>query len=279
MHPTSLATLALLSVAGQNVAIGAQPPVTPAPTVSDAAAPAPAETAPGAAQVLAGTVLEVVGVVQWRASADAPLRAAVVGDLLPPGAEIFTGHRSRAQIRLHGTQVFVIERLARVRLSEVIAATSASPATTRLELPYGRVEFKVVSTRVANDVRIKTPDAVLAVKGTTGFINVQFGRTDAGGGVGNTGRFTVNYDNGREGDVTDQNATDSDNPNTANNKNNSDNPPILPLGPLTPEEIAALNRNTGGGSNNLNFSNPPRPGPSTTPPDEREGKGYKGPPS
>lgn len=278
MNHASLATLAILSAAGQSLSIGAQPPAAEpsaqSASVQPAAAPAPASTDPA----VAATVLEVVGLVQWRPAPDAPLRAAAVGDQLPPGSEIFTGHRSRTQIRLHGTQIFIIERLARVRLSEVIAATNASPATTRVDLPYGRVDFKVVSTRVSNDVRIKTPDAILAVKGTTGFINVQFGRTEAGGGVDNTGNFTVTYENGQEGNIEDQNQTDSQDPNPAD-KENRNNQPFLPLNVLTPEEIEALRRNTGGGSNNLNFNNPPTPGPSNNPPDERDGKGYGGPSS
>ncbi|HYD01218.1 MAG TPA: hypothetical protein VEB22_08330, partial [Phycisphaerales bacterium] len=87
---------------------------------------------------------------------------------------------------------------------------------TVLQLPYGRIRFDVTSTKVANDVKIQTPDATLAVKGTHGVIEKLPGQpTRAYGGELNAGIVNVMYVGGVNVDVKKDQSSSGDHPQTA----------------------------------------------------------------
>jgi hypothetical protein len=183
------------------------------------AAPASAPGSPAATTAPASDVpifvREVAGNVRVLSETGGTLTKLEPGTVLKPGAEILTGVRSLVRLQIGAGQIFTIDRQSRVKLSEVLNV--AGTEKTTIELPYGRITFDVTSTQFANDVKIQAPDATLAVKGTTGGMEVTPGQpTRAFGGDLNTGRFEVRYDTGRLANVTGSEATNKQDPAPAN---------------------------------------------------------------
>ncbi|MGD9688240.1 MAG: FecR domain-containing protein [Phycisphaerales bacterium] len=180
-------------------------------------APGQPEAAPELPQAgkTPAVIVAFEGKVQYRLGADKEWQNATVGALLSEGAELNTGLRSAVQVKIGVGQVLTIDRISRVLLREAVAR--AGTEKTTVELPYGRVKFDVASATVANDVQIQAPDATLAVKGTTGLMEVTAGQpTMAMGGAENTGTIAVAYDaSGTTSEITSDEASDADNPDPA----------------------------------------------------------------
>lgn len=193
-------TLAQVSGVAGPAAAGAQAPV---------AAPAPA-VATNSIIVLAAS-----GKVQFKGSSGDNLAELKAGQRLLEGAEIFTGLNSIVQIKIGEGQVFTIDRISRVLIKDAVRAANGK-GTSVLQLPYGRIRFDVTSTKVANDVKIQTPDATLAVKGTHGVIEKIPGQpTRAYGGELNAGIVNVMYLGGVNVDVKRDGSSSGDHPQTA----------------------------------------------------------------
>lgn len=189
------------------VAVAAQPAEAPA-APEEGATPAP-DGAP-----LAAVVTAVRGKVRVRQGPNQALVPATAGLSVGEAAEILTGLDSAVELRIGAGQTYVIDRASRVVLGQALRRNGKD--TTTLQVPYGRVVFEVQSTVVANDVRIEAPDATLAVKGTTGGIEVTPGQpTVAFGGELNTGVFNVIYAGGVTAKVEGQEQTDATNPDPA----------------------------------------------------------------
>lgn len=181
-------------------AAGRAQPASPAPA---AASPAPESATPAPASEVPMFIRAVEGKVGIISAPGEPIVPAKVGQVLKAGAEILTAPRSAVQIQVGAGQVFTIDRNSRVKLADVLA--QGGTEKTNIELPYGRVSFDVTSTQFSNDVKIKAPDATLAVRGTTGGMSVEGGfPTRSFGGEFNTGRFDVKYDSGVVASVTGQ---------------------------------------------------------------------------
>jgi hypothetical protein len=171
-------------------------PTTPAATGSQRdAKPADADLAAfvkdGAINTPA-VITAVKGTVKFRPSPDKPLEVAKVGQMVQPGTEFVTGINSAVQLRIGATQIITIDKLALAKLAQ--AQNIGGKETTRIDLSYGRASFDVDSTKAANDVQIKAPDATLAVKGTKGFIETAQGfATRAGGTRDNDGVIGMTY--------------------------------------------------------------------------------------
>ncbi len=175
-----------------------------APALGQAPGPAEVAQAAGSDQPVGLTaqgaptpivVLAVKGKVTWRPNADAPLKTAAVGDVLPEGAEVFTSVKAAIELQVGAGQKFTLDRLGKFIVREAIAAQGKEKTT--VQVPYGRVQFQVSSATVANDVKIQAPDATLAVKGTTGGVEVSPGfPTLAFGGEFNRGVFDVDFGRG-----------------------------------------------------------------------------------
>jgi hypothetical protein len=176
-------------------------------------APAVAKADEGAA--LRAEVLAVAGRVGVR-EGTGPTRALKVGDILGAGSEVVTAANSSVRLRVDQSQVFTIEQVGKVMISEAVRSRGGNKTT--LAVPYGRVQFEVTSTAISNDVKIAAPDATLAVKGTTGAIEVVSGQpTRAFGGELNRGSFMVDYQRGLRAAITRREATDAKRPDPATN--------------------------------------------------------------
>jgi len=118
--------------------------------------------------------------------------SARVGDTIDENTEVMTGQNATIQIQVGTGQVFTIDRGSKVLIKSAINTNGKD--TTKLEVPVGRIGFDVARVAGDNDVEIKAPDATLAVKGTTGLIDVTPGQpTYSSGGDFNTGQFNMLY--------------------------------------------------------------------------------------
>lgn len=187
MRAASLA--ATMSMAS---AVLARQDQAPAPTPAAVAGAAGSAQPVAAASPTVIVVRSVKGKVMWRASPEAEKKSAKAGDVLPEGAEVFTSVNAAIEIQVGAGQVFTLDRLGKFILREAIA--SQGKEKTTVQVPYGRVQFEVNSATVANDVKIQAPDATLAVKGTSGGVEVSPGfPTLAFGGEFNKGVFDVDF--------------------------------------------------------------------------------------
>ncbi|MFT3684501.1 MAG: FecR domain-containing protein [Phycisphaerales bacterium] len=200
----------LATLAGSSLALGQQGQTTQSakadekPAATTAAAPAAAKTTI--------TCIAVKGGVAFKADPDAGLAELKAGQVLSEMSEIMTTPDGLVQIKIGEGQVFTIDKNSRVLIKDAIKPASGKETTT-LQVPYGRVRFDITSTKVANDVKIQTPDATLAVKGTHGVIEKLPGqRTRAYGGELNAGIFNVMYTTGVKVDVSKDKKTTGDSP-------------------------------------------------------------------
>jgi len=154
------------AVLGQQVPAAASEPAKPAAVAAAAGTTAPVAPTPIVVRAVKGKVL-------YRNTPDAERKQAAQGDVLTEGTEISTTVNSAIELQVGVGQVFTIDRLTRIIIREAIA--SQGKETTKVAVPYGRVKFDVSSATVANDVQIQSPDATLAVKGTSGGMEVSPG--------------------------------------------------------------------------------------------------------
>jgi len=174
---------------------------------------------PVAAEAVEVLVIKVIGIV-GRAGYSAPgttrKLAISLGQILEEGGEVQTSRGGQIQVQIGDQHTFIVDELSKVILRE--AVVKGGKATSGLGLPYGRVRFDVTSARLANDVKIVAPDATLAIKGTTGAMEVRPGfPTLAYGGEFNRGIFDVSFRNQRTASVTRRDRTDANTPDPADN--------------------------------------------------------------
>jgi len=191
--------------AAAGTAAAAQPTITP--STDGPGRPADASPAPI-------IVRQVQGNVGYRPTADAPQKKLAVNDVIAEGGVISTSANGMVQIQVGIGQIFTIDKLSKVKVSEAIATQGKEKTTVNME--YGRVRFDVTSTAIANDVQIAAPDSTLAVKGTTGGMEHRPGfPTFAFGGEMNTGRFTVKFPQNITATIVGSENCDANNPDPA----------------------------------------------------------------
>ena len=197
--------VALATFAGSSLALGQNTQPATADQKSAATAGAP----------ISITTLAVSGKAVFKSGPDASPVELKPGQALTEMAEVFTGPKTIVQIKVGTGQVYTIDHTTRVLIKDAVKPATGKETTT-LEVPYGRVRFDITSTKVANDVKIQTPDATLAVKGTHGIIEKLPGQsTRAYGGELNTGVFNVMHSTGIKVDVTKNHQTSGANAATA----------------------------------------------------------------
>lgn len=138
------------------------------------------------------TIAGVSGRADVRARRDAPWTAAAAGMVLSDSAEVRTGTVGEhwVQIRIGDTQLYTISRGSYLSVRQ--AVRRAGEAATAMDLNYGFIKVEVDSTRLANNVRIETPDATIAVSGTGLFVYSMPGQPTRTGGLrGNTGLISL----------------------------------------------------------------------------------------
>ncbi len=190
-------------------------PSNPQPTAS--ASTTPAATSPPASHTTGADpkpvtvyVVAVEGRVSVRPtdSPDAKSTLLKGGEQLPEGVEFSVGLKSAIRIRVADHQVFTFDQMGKINLRRALKDRDTN--VTRLSMTSGRVSFDVDSTKSTNDVRIETPEMTLAIKGTSGAVEVRPGfGTRAFGDVENTGRIEVDWHSGITAVMTRSESTDS----------------------------------------------------------------------
>lgn len=117
-----------------------------------------------AAKPLQAIFLEVDGKVRWRAAESAPWKEAAVNDLVDVGAEIRTGLKSRAALRVGKNATVLVDAGTTFQLPEIVQ--DGETLKTLASVKTGRVDFKVDKVGFANDFKVITPQTTLSVRGT-----------------------------------------------------------------------------------------------------------------
>ncbi|MCA9307566.1 MAG: hypothetical protein KDA16_13625, partial [Phycisphaerales bacterium] len=198
------------------------------------------------------TIVTVTGKVQVGESRTGPWKDARVGMNLKEGEWVRTGVNSLVNIRVGEEQVFSGTGIALISIDRMRKAVSeanqARTDETDIRLEYGRLLFNVTSTAHANDVEIQAPDATLAIKGTSGGMEVISDQTSAAfGGEMNRGRFTVTYADGSIASINDNSESNSKNPDPAGNKVKKSKVATGAKNAREQEEEGVVDRSTGGG--------------------------------
>lgn len=206
-----LVTVGLCATAGhaqtadQPTTAAVAPAIIPATTL---VAEAPADPAASAETKLNIFIRVIEGRAAFIRAGEKTAYVAKVGDMIEEGTEIMTSAAGLVRVQVGSGQMITVDRGSRVAVRTAISR--AGKETTRIEVPLGRIGFDVQRVAGDNDVEIKAPDATLAVKGTTGFMEVTAGQpTVAAGGDLNTGQFNMLYNTGKAARVTTSKKTNS----------------------------------------------------------------------
>lgn len=144
----------------------------------DAAPAAPIEAAPveavpaeptSEAKSLQALIMEIEGTVTWRASEDTPWQPAKVNDLLDRGAELRTGFRSRAALRVGKNATLLVDPGTTLAIPELVE--EGQVLRTRVAVKQGRADFKVDKVGLDNDFQVQMGSTTMAVKGTGGTVS------------------------------------------------------------------------------------------------------------
>ena len=121
--------------------------------------------APTAADArLQAIFLEVDGKVRWRTGEKAAWKDAAVNDLLTEGAEVRTGLKSRAALRVGKNATVLVDAGTTFQIPTVVQ--EGETLRTLAAVKSGRVDFKVDKVGFANDFKVVTPQTTLSVRGT-----------------------------------------------------------------------------------------------------------------
>lgn len=134
-----------------------------APSAAPAAPAAAGQAAPDA-QALKALFIEVNGKVQWRSGSDQPWQNAKVDDVVTSGAEVRTGLKSFAALRVGDNATALIDAGTMFQMPSVVK--DGDTLRTTVSVKSGRADFKVDKVGLANDFKVVTPSTTLAVRGT-----------------------------------------------------------------------------------------------------------------
>lgn len=119
---------------------------------------------PDDVQPLRAIFMDVSGKVRWRPNEKAPWKNAAVDDLLDPGAEVRTGLKSRAALRVGKNATVLVDSGTTFQIPEVVQ--DGQTLRTLATVKTGHVDFKVDEVGFANDFKVVTPQTTLSVRGT-----------------------------------------------------------------------------------------------------------------
>lgn len=120
--------------------------------------------ATAAAQDVQVKVIEIKGSAETRAAADKPWTALKVGDILPKGAWIQTGLRSRVFFKFGDNTVVQVKSATLLQIAD--AGRASGRLTGRLQLALGNVHVEVDKSSETVDFKVVTPQVTTSVKGT-----------------------------------------------------------------------------------------------------------------
>ena len=118
----------------------------------------------GGDQPLQAIFIEVEGKARWRADEKADWKEAVVNDLVSPGAEIRTGLKGRAALRVGKNATVLVDAGTTFQLPTIVQ--DGETLRTLAAVKSGRVDFKVDKVGFSNDFKVLTPQTTLSVRGT-----------------------------------------------------------------------------------------------------------------
>ena len=124
----------------------------------------PAQAQDGAAETMSVLVKKVQGLVQVRAKEDGQWQRAEVGMELTQGAEFRTGLGSRVEFTVGADQTVAVDRLTTVKVLQAIQ--QAGKVKMDLGMKYGRTRYRIEAGGLEHESTIRSPSAVLAVRGT-----------------------------------------------------------------------------------------------------------------
>jgi hypothetical protein len=119
-------------------------------------------------QPLQATVVSVAGKVSkmtFDAEGQEQWSPLTVGETLDEMTVIRTGFRSSVVLRMEDRGEVTIDRVSKVGIRE-FRRQNDGLTRTRLGMKYGNMNYKVDSSRGANDARVTTPVATLSVRGS-----------------------------------------------------------------------------------------------------------------
>ena len=241
-----LAALLLGSVALAQPEAQEAPPLPAAPAAQPDAAPvAPDGAAPAPVEVTASTITitAVTGLVQVRDDEAQPWRPAQAGQEMPIGGEFRTGPRSAVRFSIGPDQVVTLERLGVVKVLEAIRGSDGR-ARTDVGMKYGRSVMQVEAGGLEHESTIRTPSAVLAIRGSLGFLQEYRNSLLAGADSGDVSWTNTNL-KGRQIKLPPGSHQTGDTTSTA--QTNANTGTFNPLGDsATTEEVALLSDNASG---------------------------------
>jgi hypothetical protein len=109
-------------------------------------------------------IVAVQGIVQARGAADQKWEKATEGLELSEGAELRTGPRSAVKFMIGEDQIVSLDRLGTVQILR--ASFESGKIFTDLGMKYGRTRYDIESSARAHEAKVRSPGAVLAVRGT-----------------------------------------------------------------------------------------------------------------
>lgn len=129
----------------------------------------PVAVTPASGQVtdevqLQAIFMDIQGKVRWRMAGVSAWTEAKVNDLLSPGAEIRTGLKSRAGLRIGKNATILVDAGTTFQLPNMVQ--DGQTLRTLASVKSGRVDFKVDHVGFTNDFQVVTPQTTLAVRGT-----------------------------------------------------------------------------------------------------------------
>lgn len=127
--------------------------------------PAATQGAVAADGSLTAVITAFQGIVSVRAGPDQPWVKPTVGMTLPEGAEFRTGPKSALQFTIPPDQTITIDRASSVQL--IRANFENGKVVTDLGMKYGRTRYDIETAGREHDAKVRSPSAVLAVRGTS----------------------------------------------------------------------------------------------------------------
>lgn len=109
-------------------------------------------------------VVEFVGLVRYRPTADAPFQPVAAGMELPEGVEIKTGPKSLIRLAVGADQQVTFDRLGSYQVTR--AAVENGVFQTESAMKYGRTRYEIEAAGRPHDAVVRSPTSTLAVRGT-----------------------------------------------------------------------------------------------------------------
>lgn len=138
------------------------------------------------------TVTGVDGLVQVRGSEGDAWEMAEAGMELGAGASFRTGPRSAVRFKIGDSQTVTLDRLGTITVLEAIR--EEGKVRTEAGMEYGRSTLEVEGGGVEHETNLKSPSAMLAIRGSRGFLEEYVNRLRSGSDYGDVSWYNAEGD-------------------------------------------------------------------------------------